>query len=64
MLIQVRQTVKLEQLDVQNEEYFYRDIARAMVEGMPIEELHKLILFNKEKINDNEVDYIGIINQR
>ena len=57
-------TVKeIEKCEGLNDEYFYRYLAKSLIQGMELEELKKLIVFTKEKVTykEEEMEYTATV---
>ena len=57
-------TVKeIEKCEGLNDEYFYRHLAKSLIQGMELEELKKLIVFTKEKATykEEEMEYTATV---
>jgi hypothetical protein len=46
-----------------DDEYFYRNLAKSLIEGMELEELKKLIVFKKERVvyREEEMEYTATV---
>ena len=58
--VTVKEIKKYKALD---DEYFYRHLAKSLIQGMELEELKKLIVFTKEKVTykEEEMEYTATV---
>jgi len=54
---------EIEKCEGLNDEYFYRHLAKSLIQGMELEELNKLIVFTKEKVTykEEEMEYTATV---
>ena len=54
---------EIEKCEGLNDEYFYRYLAKSLIQGMELEELKKLIVFTKEKATyqEEEMEYTATV---
>ena len=54
---------EIEKYEALNDEYFYRYLAKSLIEGMELEELKKLIVFKKERVGykEEEMEYTATV---